>query len=184
MRRLWLAAASACCAASLGSSLAAPALAETNGTQYRDWTLACRATAINQTSCVLTQILVEAGSNEFIAELGVSMQRSEGGPVAVLVMRVPVGVLLLRDPAARVDDASDDQAIRLDWQSCDATYCAATAVLSVEQTQKLQAGRAAVMGYQRLGTGQPTVFNVSLLGITAGTRWCLPANKGAACLFG
>ncbi len=144
------------------------AQAETNGAQYRDWTLACRATAINQTECVLTQILVDAANNTFIAEIGVSLQSSDQGPVAVLVLRVPVGVLLLRRPSTLVDRDAQDKAITLDWQSCDATYCAATAILTVEQTKRFKKGRAALMGYQRLGPSEPTVFQVSLLGITAG----------------
>ncbi|WP_407492486.1 invasion associated locus B family protein [Pseudooceanicola sp. MF1-13] len=138
-----------------------------NGTQFRDWTLACRAVAINETSCVLNQVLVNAADQSFLAEFGVSLQPSADGPLAVLVMRVPTGVMLLARPAAEVDGDADNQ-ISLQWQSCDERFCAASAILAAEDTAKLRAGQRAIVGYQPLGKAEPSVFQVSLLGITAG----------------
>lgn len=138
-----------------------------NGTQFRDWTLACRAVAINETSCVLNQVLVNAGDQTFLAEFGVSLQSSADGPLAVLVMRVPTGVMLLVRPAAEVDGDADNR-INLQWQSCDTRFCAASAILSSEDTARLRKGQKAVVGYQALGQSDPSVFQVSLLGMTAG----------------
>ena len=150
-----------------------------NGTQFRDWTLACRALAINETACVLNQVLVKAEDKTFLAEFGVSLQASDDGPVAVLVMRVPSGVLLLTRPAAEVDGDKEHR-IALGWQSCDPQVCAASAILSPEDTARLRRGKQAVVGYQPLGQDTPSVFALSLAGITAGMETLEQALAGKA----
>lgn len=166
-------------AAVLAAAVARGASAEpevVNGQQFRDWTLACRATAINRTSCVIKQLLVETGSNRFLAEVALSITGGEK-PETVLVLRVPTEVLLLRSAVMRIDDGATPQPLR--WQSCDKVFCTATAVLNEETETGLRRGLKATLGYQRLEESEPTVFDVSLLGVTRGLETLLAATGTA-----
>ena len=40
-----------------------------NGTRFGAWTVNCRAVAVNETSCVLSQRLVRTSDNVFLAEI-------------------------------------------------------------------------------------------------------------------
>lgn len=136
-----------------------------NGQQFRDWTLACRATAINRTSCVIKQLLVEAETTRFLAEVAFSVASGEEAET-VLVVRVPTEVLLLRQAVMRIDDAPEPVPLR--WQSCDKVLCTATVILDEDSETRLRRGLTATIGYQRLEEAEPTVFDVSLLGVTRG----------------
>jgi invasion protein IalB len=148
-----------------------------NGQQFRDWTLACRATAINKTSCVIKQLLVEAGANRFLAEVALSITADEEADT-VLVVRLPTEVLLLRQAVMRIDD--DAEPIPLRWQSCDKVLCTATVILDEETEEKLRRGLKATFGYQRLEESEPTVFDISLLGVTRGLNTLIKATSGGA----
>ena len=141
-----------------------PLTAQENGTVYRDWTLACRAAAVGETDCALSQVLVTAGGNELVAEISLAPDEA----AVVMVMRVPTGVVLRQPALARV--VGQPAVIVLDWLTCDARYCTAAQTLKDEALAALLAGLRARLGYQRMGTETPSVFDVSLLGVTAGLR--------------
>ena len=140
--------------------LATPTGAE-EVSRHRDWALDCRATGVGRTSCVLAQRLVSPQDGTEIAQI-VLRAREDG---TALVLRVPTGVDLTRRPAFEVDGGG---AHALTWTACDPNHCLAAVALDAEQSQALRDGIVATFGYQPLGAEAPLLFDVSLLGISAG----------------
>ncbi|WP_316015526.1 invasion associated locus B family protein [Roseobacter sp. HKCCA0434] len=146
--------------ACLLAALATPSVAE-EVSRHRDWSLDCRATGVDQTSCVLAQRLISPDTEAEIAQI-VLRAREDG---TALVLRVPTGVDLTRRPAFEVDDGT---AQALTWTACDANHCLAATALDAERSQALRDGVTATFGYQPLSAEAPLLFDVSLLGISAG----------------
>ena len=85
---------------------------------------------------------------------------------SMLFMHAPPGILLTARPAYRVDD--DETDIPLIWHNCTQRRCTAIRSLEIDEFDRLLAGGQIAIGYQRLAASQPTVFEVSLVGVTAG----------------
>jgi len=140
-----------------------------NGTSFRDWTLACRAAAVGQTDCVLSQVLVTSENQELVAEVTLAPAQSgdEKGAV-VIVMRVPTGVVLRLRPEFVVLGQSGGA--DLEWLTCDERYCTAARTLDADLVADLRRGVNARLGYRRMEEETPAIFDFSLLGVTAGLK--------------
>ena len=147
-----------------GGPLAAQEQGLSNGTAFADWTVACRAAAIGETDCVLSQVLVKAETNELVAEVSLAPADDDAG--VVLLLRVPTGVILRRPAEVLVIGTEDGAA--LDWLTCDSRYCTAATTLQDATLADFRRGLTARLGYLRMGTETPAVFDVSLRGVTAG----------------
>lgn len=157
-------------AALFASALPHPAAAQDdpprNGTRFQDWTLSCRAEAVNTTTCAITQTLVRQSDDQFLAEFGLNRVDAEEGRRTVMIVRTPAGVDLRVDPAYRIDDAEDSTSLA--WRTCAGQFCSAVLALDADQTEALKQGARMLFGYQPYGRQEAMAFNVSLSGITDG----------------
>jgi invasion protein IalB len=151
--------------------LALPALAQTedrprNGTRFQDWVLNCRAEAVNQTSCAITQSLVRQADEAFLAEFGLNRVQSDDKPQTVMIVRTPAGMDLRVDPAYRIDES--EESTTLSWRTCAGDFCSAVLTLDEAQTEALRQGAQMTFGYRPFGANQPVAFAVSLSGVSDG----------------
>ena len=137
-----------------------------NGATFRDWTIACRAAAVGQTDCVLSQVLVKAETQELVAEVSLAPASGTDAEAIVLLLRVPTGVVLPQKPEFAVLDQGVEA--EMDWLTCDDRYCTAARTLDGATLSGLRRGATARLGYRRMGTDTPAIFDISLLGVTAG----------------
>ena len=84
---------------------------------------------------------------------------------AILLLRVPTGAFL-PDGIAYRHRESDRVAIGLEWQTCDAEFCTALAVVSADEAARLKAGRDITVGYRPLAGSPVLNVPVSLTGLT------------------
>jgi len=137
-----------------------------NGQQFDNWRIECRATGVNETACRILQTLVRQDDRRFIAEISLAVVSVSGETQNRLVLRTPTGMLLTQKPAFRAGDAGVET--QMAWRTCGPQACVATVNLSDEQIEALKGSLQMVVAYSVVGQPQPTVIEVSLLGVTAG----------------
>jgi invasion protein IalB len=152
--------------AMFGSPQTTFAQTEADQIEFGDWMLECSEETSDAQNCWLFQRLVNAADDSFLAEIRLAFA-GNGDPVrSMLFMHAPPGILLTARPAYRVDD--DETDIPLIWHNCTQRRCTAIRSLEIDEFDRLLAGGQIAIGYQRLAASQPTVFEVSLVGVTAG----------------
>lgn len=134
--------------------------------RFDDWTIRCSEVENGADDCWLIQTLVEKGTNSFIAEIKLAATGSTDDLQYVMVMSAPPGILLTARPAFRIDGAAEGNP--MNWHNCSATRCEAAKTLTAGEVLTLRRGAQMVIGYQRFMEPEPTVFAVSLGGVTAG----------------
>lgn len=143
--------------------------------QYGDWTLQCEEHTAESRECWLVQILRRADDQRFLAEIRLGLSRSDDGTRHVMVMRTPTGILLTARPAFRVDNDMTDTPMT--WNNCTERQCVAVQTLDPTDVDRLRRGLQMAIGYQQVRERQPTVFEVSLVGVTNGLA-ALEARTG------
>lgn len=156
----------------------APGLAQivTDQGQFGLWTLQCAEEAPEARNCWLFQRLVNQADRTQLADIRLGLAESGDVTRRVLFMHAPTGILLTARAAYRVDNDAVD--IPLNWLNCTERRCTAVRPLEADEFDRLQRGGRMVIGYQPLQAPQPTVFEVSLIGVTAGFK-ALEARLGA-----
>lgn len=134
--------------------------------RFSAWTVRCLAVENDQENCWLIQTLFEEGTNRFLAEIRLGVAGSAEDPQYVLVMAAPTGILLTARPAFRIDGAAEGTP--MNWHNCNESRCVASKTLTSEDVQSLRHGAQMIIGYHRFMAPEPTVFALSLLGVTAG----------------
>jgi len=134
--------------------------------QFGDWTLRCEGPAADSRECWLVQVMRRADSQRFLAEIRLGLARNEDVAGHVMVMRTPTGILLTARAAFRVDD--DRMDTPMNWNNCTERQCVAVQSLDPIQIDRLRRGLRMFIGYQSVREQQPTVFEVSLVGVTDG----------------
>lgn len=155
-------------AAALAAPAPAAAQSAANGTPFEDWTLVCRAEAVNRTSCGLVQRITVQESGAFVAEIGLNLIDIEGETRVLMVLQTPSGMALPVRPGFQVVGTED--IVALDWRTCAGDFCSATRLLSPEEVASLQGGERMIVGYQAISDAEPINFPSSLAGVTAGLR--------------
>jgi invasion protein IalB len=139
-----------------------------NGTVFDDWTLVCRAEAVNQTACGLVQRVTAGEQNLFVAEIGLNRVDVDGEARVLMVLQTPSAMLLPARPAYQVVGTEDVNA--LDWRTCAGDFCSATRLLTDEEVTVMRGGESMIVGYQPINSADPINFPGSLVGVTAGLR--------------
>lgn len=138
-----------------------------NGQRIGAWTVSCRAVAVGQTDCTLTQRIVRAADNAFVADV-IATRNEEGA--TFLVARVPTGAFLPDAFALRDAEAEDAEALmEFSWQSCGRDLCETLLELEPEMVTTLSADdNAMVAAFRPSSRMEPFVFQLSLSGMEAG----------------
>ena len=165
-----------CLAATLMSPL--PALSQTttteatsatvaNGQKIGAWNVTCVAVAVGQTNCTLTQRIMRATDNAFVADL-VATRNAEDA--TYVVARVPVGVFLPNSFAMRnAENETEEDVIEFIWQACNREVCEALVQLDEEQISTLSTDSVTMVGaFRPSAQSEPFVFQFSLNGMIEG----------------
>lgn len=144
----------------------ATAQANEDGTKFHDWRLACREFAGEDKFCTIIQQLSETENGEFLAEIALQPAIAKEQKRVVLAISTPTNMALTIQPGYRRTVSGEVKT--LTWRTCSQTSCLASRVLSVEEVTELKKGRSILVGYQLAKDTQPTIFEVSLSGVTAG----------------
>lgn len=139
-----------------------------NGTVFDDWTLVCRAEAVNRTACGLVQRVSAGEQNLFVAEIGLNRVDVDGEARVLMVLQTPSAMLLPARPAYQVVGTETVNA--LEWRTCSGDFCSATRLLTTEEVAALRGGESMVLGYHPVNSAEPINFPGSLAGVTAGLR--------------
>lgn len=150
------------CFASTAFAQDAPA----NGTIIGNWRLACQATAVNQTSCVIAQTLSVGAQNTFLAEVTLRYAEIDGSDRTIMAVSTPTNMRLSAQPGYRVSDS--DETLPLTWRTCTPQICTASRILEESEISALRANPSFVLGYHPMGNPEPLVFEISLDGVSAG----------------
>lgn len=134
--------------------------------RFDDWAIRCAEVENGADDCWLIQTLVEEGTDSFLAEIKLGAGGSAEDPQYVMVMSAPTGILLTVRPAFRIDGAAEGNP--MNWHNCSARRCEAAKTLTAGDVLSLRRGAQMIIGYQRFLAPEPTVFAVSLGGVTAG----------------
>ena len=150
---------------------ALPALAQseedvtiTNGQKFGAWTVNCVAVAVGQTNCTLTQRILRASDNAFIADL-VAVRDPDAQ--TYIVARVPVGVSLPAGFAMR--EAEAEEPMEFTWQVCTREVCEAVLKVEDDLVPVLSADdNAMIAAFKPSTQSDAFVFQFSLSGMQAG----------------
>lgn len=153
--------------AAFGASTPAQAQTEGDGSQFGDWTIVCADGAEDIRNCWLGQVLQRQEDGQFLAEIRLRLANEGSENRYLMVLHTPTGILLTERAAYRVADVGDSDAPLL-WHNCTERRCIALRSLQQDEVERLRGGLRMVVGYQRVQEAQPTVFEVSLMGVTAG----------------
>ncbi|CUH78165.1 Invasion protein B, involved in pathogenesis [Tritonibacter multivorans] len=137
-----------------------------NGTSFKDWRLACRATEGGAQFCTLIQQLTARDSGKFLAEVGLQPAEIEGKKGLVMALSTPTDMALTMNPGYRLSYETD--VLPMQWRTCSATACLASRLLQPEEVSRLKRGHKILLGYQPAKATESTLFEVSLSGVTAG----------------
>lgn len=149
-------------------SIHGPAVAQEPPEEARfdDWAIRCSEVENDAEDCWLTQTLVEEGTNSFLAEIRLGAGGTAEDPQYVMVMSAPTGILLTSRPGFRIDKSAEGSS--MNWHNCTPSRCEAAKTLTSEEVLSLRQGAQMIIGYQRFMAPEPTVFALSLRGVTAG----------------
>lgn len=138
-----------------------------NGQRFGAWTVSCVALAVGQTNCTLTQRVLRAADNAFVADL-IATRNAEGA--TYLVARVPVGVFLPNNFAMReAENENTDEAMEFTWQACNRDFCEALLEVDAEIVTPLSADdNAMIAAFRPSSQMEPFVFQLSLNGMGQG----------------
>lgn len=153
-------------AATASSATMAQSSGPRNGQAYGDWRLACVARAINDTECLIRQVVIRPENRSLLGEITLSRRTTDDGDKVLLMAKTPAGMALPVKPAYRIDEAGEQ--LPLDWQTCAGRFCTATRFLEPSEVDALRYGGQMIFGYQVFGTPSPVAFTVSLRGVTEG----------------
>lgn len=138
-----------------------------NGQRFGAWTVACVAVAVGQTNCTLTQRVLRANDNAFVADV-IATRNGEGK--TYLVARVPVGVFLPNGFAMREAENEDEEAVmEFAWQACNREFCEALLQVEADKAVALSAeDNAMVAAFRPSSQSEPFLFQLSLNGMASG----------------
>lgn len=135
-----------------------------NGAQFGNWTVSCEAVGVNETICVLSQRLVAASGQSFLAEF-LAFADPEA-PGAYVAARVPLGVHFPAGFALRPEDG--DEPIAFEWQSCSSDLCEALVRFDADALGAIDSSENMIAGYLPRIDGEALVFRVAMGGLLDG----------------
>lgn len=135
-----------------------------NGQRLGAWTVTCQATGVNQTRCVLSQRLLRAEDQAFIADIVVFL--TDDPDQAMISFRVPLGVHFPFGLA--FGPAETDERLTVTWQACSAELCEGTVFVPIEKIRELEAQGTMRGGFRPRPNMEPVIFDFSIEGIGAG----------------
>ena len=145
---------------------AAP-IAVANGQQIGAWSVSCVAVAVGETNCTLTQRILRANDNAFVADMIAT--RNEQGNTFVIA-RVPVGAFLPTGFAMRDSENEDlEDVLEFTWQACNREICEALLQLENEQVSALSAEtNTMIAAFRPSAQSEPFLFQLSMNGMASG----------------
>lgn len=147
----------------------APTQAEAvvNGQKFGAWNVTCVAVAVGETNCTLTQRILRATDNAFVADL-IATRNAENDNF--LIARVPVGAYLPTGFAMRDAKTEDEEDVQeFVWQSCNREFCEALLQLDEDTATALSADEnRMIAAFRPSRQNEPFVFQFSLNGLVAG----------------
>jgi len=135
-----------------------------NGSKFGNWVVSCQALAVNETTCVLSQQLLRANDNAFLAEL-LAFWNADGTQ-KFMAVRVPTGVYLPSGFALRPEDESEET--RFVRQTCGRDLCEGLIEVTDDLEGRWVGAEKLLGGYRPGRTAEALVFTLSLAGLTEG----------------
>lgn len=129
--------------------------------RFGDWALSCPA---SETTCTLSQTIASVDHN-WLATLRIALSRSKEGEVAVVQFLVPPNVHLASGLFSVVAPGAPLQATFI---RCSASACEAVMGMDITTLDGWKHGRVAELRYRPAADVPPVIFDVSLMGLTAG----------------
>lgn len=137
-----------------------PTLSQAQGAEdsFRDWSV-----ARGEAGCVaiISVGLREAQSGLLTVAL---LPRDDDETPAVMTVRVPLGAAL--DQPLSYTYPRGDEAVGLQWQTCNDRTCLASGPVSAAELDRLKRANRVFFGFQPLPGARPLIVPVSLLGVT------------------
>ena len=131
--------------------------------KFGDWALSCPE---SEESCVLAQTVASKDHN-WLATIRIALSGVKEGEAAVAQFLVPSGVHLASGLFATVGQGVPKQAI---YVRCSVNTCEAVMGMDISTLSDWKRGRVAEVRYRPSTESLPLIFNVSLMGLTAGLK--------------
>lgn len=129
--------------------------------QFGQWELSCPE---SESTCVLAQTIASTDHN-WLATLRIALSGAKDGDDAVVQFLVPPSVHLASGLFSTVAQSEPSQAT---FVRCNTNACEAVLALDMEALARWKRGRVAELQYRPAVDVPPVVFDVSLMGLTAG----------------
>jgi invasion protein IalB len=131
--------------------------------KFGDWALSCPE---SEESCVLAQTVASKDHN-WLATVRIALSGVKEGEAAVAQFLVPSGVHLASGLFATVAQGAPKQATYI---RCNVNTCEAVMGMDAPTLSDWKRGRVAEVRYRPSTESPPLIFNVSLMGLTAGLK--------------
>jgi len=138
-----------------------------NGQKVGAWTVACRAVAVGETDCTLTQRILRVTDNAFVADI---IATQNDANATFLIARVPAGAFLPNQFAMRNEqDLEAEDVMAFAWQTCSGQFCEAVIEVAADDVAALSAdNNKMVAAFRPNAEMEPFVFQMSLAGLKDG----------------
>ncbi len=131
--------------------------------RFGDWALSCPD---SEESCVLAQT-VASNDHNWLATIRIALSGAKEGEVAAVQFLVPPSVHLASGLFSTVASGAPLQATFI---RCNANACEAVMGMNASTLSDWKHGRVAELRYRPAADVPPVVFDVSLMGLTAGLK--------------